>query len=480
MPTSIRGRLAMLVLASITLVWIFAFGWSYRQAAREVGEWDDARLVQLAQVLVLLDTNDLSILSRTRLDARNEYRHAGSGANEEDGDKTPREVLFEVHDASGRIIASSSRLVPLGASELPSAATTGARTVTLGGQRWHTYVLHGSATGRIVRVLESTNNRSDLTTGVARRIARPIVFALPFLAWLVWISIGRSLAPLKALSSTIGTRDAIKLEPIEMVTSPVEVRPLVDAINQLLSRLRLSMTRERAFTADAAHELKTPLAAIKVQAQVALSAHDAAQQRLAMQRVIQGVNRSAHLAEQLLLLARLDEHRTISVQPIALDALVQRVIAAHEPDAIRKHMRVDFVGGLRAEVIAEPALLDILLGNLIDNAIRYGNSGGRIEVAIRRDAHASVLTVSDNGPGVAAEQVARLTDRFFRVTGASANGSGLGLSIVARIAECFGGKLDFGTGISGLGLAVNISFPLPLIAHEDTASTAGASREYVR
>ena len=466
MPNSIRGRLALLVLASITLVWTIALGWSYRQATREVAEWDDARLVQLAQFIVLLDQNDLSILSKARIDARTEYSRHPTRATAADGDETPREALFQVLDANGRLLASSAHLASLGASESLAGATPGARIVTFGGRPWQIYVLQDNASGRTVRVLESTNSRSDLTTGVARRIAKPIALALPVLALLVWISIGHSLAPLKALSRAIRTRDASKLESIEIGPTPVEVRPLVDAINQLLSRLRLSITRERAFTADAAHELKTPLAAIKVQAQVALVTQDSAQQQLAMQRVVQGVDRSAHLAEQLLLLARLDEHHKIPAQPVALVALAQDAIAANEPDAQRKGMSVALVGEVHSEVMAEPVLMDILLDNLIDNAIKYGNAGGRVEVSIRRNTDAVMLTVGDNGPGVAPEDMQRLTDRFFRVTGTGANGSGLGLSIVARIAEYFGARLDFGTGISGQGLAVHVSFPLPAVASE--------------
>jgi two-component system sensor histidine kinase QseC len=209
-----------------------------------------------------------------------------------------------------------------------------------------------------------------------------------------------------------------------------------------------------------------------VQAQVALVAQDAGQQQLAMQRVVQGVDRSAHLAEQLLLLARLDEHHTIPSQPVALAALARDAITAKESDAQRKGMSVALVDEADTEVMAEPILMDILLDNLIDNAIKYGDAGDRVEVSIRRHEHAVMLTVRDDGPGVAAEDIARLTDRFFRVTGNGASGSGLGLSIVARIAEYFGARADFGTGIGGRGLAVDVSFPVPAVASEPIASTA--------
>ena len=229
--------------------------------------------------------------------------------------------------------------------------------------------------------------------------------------------------------------------------------------------MRQSIVRERTFTADAAHELKTPLAAIKVQAQVALAAQDTLQQRLAMERVVQGVDRSARLAEQLLLLARLDEHDRMPGSVLALDELTRDVIAANEEQAKRRGIGITLVGDARFEIVAEPVLVNILVDNLIDNALKYCDSADRVEVEIRRNnVHAAqtvVLTVRDNGPGVGIEEQGRLTDRFFRGTGTSSTGSGLGLglSIVARIVEYFGASLSFGAGIEGRGLAVEIAFP---------------------
>ena len=174
MSNSIRGRLALLVLASIALVWTIALGWSYRQATREVGEWDDARLVQLAQLIVLLDQNDLSVLSMIRIDARTEYGHRPGHASDSDGDKLPREALFQVRDADGRVLAGSAKLVSPGAFDAPAEATAGSRLITLGGRAWHSYVLHHSASGRAVRVLESTNSRSGCTACHSEHLsARP-------------------------------------------------------------------------------------------------------------------------------------------------------------------------------------------------------------------------------------------------------------------------------------------------------------------
>jgi two-component system sensor histidine kinase QseC len=228
----------------------------------------------------------------------------------------------------------------------------------------------------------------------------------------------------------------------------------------VLSRLRHSIERERAFTADAAHELKTPLAAIKVQAQVALAEPDAALRQLAMQRVVQGVDRSARLAEQLLLLARLDVQEKMSAEPLMPAAIAKDALLANERNAQQKDIRVTLAGDLRAKIIAEPVLIGILLDNLLDNAVKYGDTGGRIEVDVRHAHDRVQLTVRDDGPGVAQDDLgAHLTNRFFRATDTQASGSGLGLSILARIAEHFDARLHLGVGIGGRGLAVQLSFP---------------------
>jgi two-component system sensor histidine kinase QseC len=460
---SVRRRLMLLVFGSIAVVLSFTLACSYRAATHEVDKWDDARLMQVAHMLALLDQKDLSALSRTHIDARDEYSDNSTNASDEDGDKRPRNILFQVSEKNGHV-SGDPELVSLGNWGPLSGLESGARTMSLGDRQWHTYTLHDEASGRTVLVLEPTNHRSDLATGVARRIGRPILLALPVLALLVWISISKSLDSLRTVSRAISGRDAGKLDPIDTGIAPIEIRPLVDAINRLLSRLSLSMSRERAFTADAAHELKTPLAAIKVQAQVALSAQDVTQQRLAMQRVIQGVDRSAHLAEQLLQLARLDEYDKIPCSPVVLDPLARDAIVANEAEALRKDVSIILLADTHPEVIAEPALMRILLCNLIDNAIKYGNVGGRVEVAVWEDTHGVQLTVRDNGPGVAEDERGRLTDRFFRASGTSASGSGLGLSIVARIVAYFGAQLSFDTGIDGRGLTVEISFPRCTVA----------------
>ncbi|KWF25113.1 hypothetical protein WT56_22795 [Burkholderia pseudomultivorans] len=456
MSRSIRRRVSLMAVGCVTVVWIAAVFGSFRHATREIGEWDDARLVEYASLLAVLSPGDLDRLARSPPDSRVELPGRSSDP-ENDSDRQPRDVLFEVRDVQGSVIASS---LPAAAG-LPDAHDTlgTPETIVIRGTEWRMHTLRDRASGRSIRVMETANTHSDLATGIARGIVWPLIGALPVLALLLWYVIGRSLAPLKTLSAVIGARDARSLEPLGIATVPDEVRTLVDAIDRLLARLRQSIGRERAFTSDAAHELKTPLAAIKVQAQVALSTDDPARKQLAMQRVVQGVDRSARLAEQLLLLARLDEYEPIPTRAVGIRELVDAAVERHLAPASDK--AIDIVAGdLSARAIqADPILIGILLDNLLDNAIKYGRRGGRVEIGVHDDGATQRIVVRDDGPGVAADEHERIGDRFYRGSGTQAPGSGLGLSIVKRIAQYFGGSVQFGRGIDGAGLGIAIALP---------------------
>ncbi|WP_174921859.1 ATP-binding protein [Burkholderia metallica] len=456
---SIRRRVSSMALGCVTVVWLVAVLGGFRYATREIGEWEDARLVEYASLLVDLSAADLGRLARFPPDARVELdRGSARPSPESDGDRLPRDILFEVRDARGNVVASS---LPAEAAALPDIRNPrGApETIVIHDAPWRTHTLRDNASGRWIRVMEIANTRSDLATGIARGIVLPLIVALPVLALLLWYLIGRGLAPLKTLSTLIGARDARSLEPLAIATVPDEVRTLVDAIDRLLARLRQSIVRERAFTSDAAHELKTPLAAIKVQAQVAIASDDPARTQLAMQRVVQGVDRSARLAEQLLLLARLDEYERIPTRAVVVRELVDAAIDRHLQKASDK--AIDVVAGHVSgrAIDADPILIGILLDNLVDNAVKYGRAGGRIELAVHDDGGRQRIVVRDDGPGVAPGEHERLGDRFYRGSGAQSPGSGLGLSIVTRITQYFGGTVQFGAGIGGRGLGVAITLP---------------------
>ena len=447
---SIRQRLTLLVLSGVVVVWAYSLVSSYRQAIHEAEEWDETRIEQIAQAFAALGASDLPVFAGIAL---------GSSEDDDgDNDASPR-MLYQVSDAGGRILAASPGLASLDLPVFPAAASS---PIRFGNPKWHAYVLTDAARGRTVRIFEQRTHRSDLSAEVARRVARPLAFALPVLAVLIWLAIGHSLTPLRTLSEAIDARSPDSLDAIGTTGIPDEVRPLVTALNTLLQRLRGSLDRERAFTSDAAHELKTPLAAIKVQAQVALTARDPDRQRRAMQRVVEGVDRSTHMADQLLALARLDETVPMPGEDVDLASMVQACKNDHEPRAALKRISLTSRASDHTIVHAPPTLIRVLLDNLVDNAIKYGHEHGTVEIATWRDAGTICVQVRDDGPGVSSDKLSRLHDRFFRGADHDENGSGLGLSIVARIVAKLDGRLAYVDGLNGTGFGVRITLPVPV------------------
>lgn len=454
---SIRRRLSLFVLLCVGAVWGLAVFGSFRYASREVQEWEDARLVEYAMFIARLDAADVEQFAQLPFNAQIELSWPGwQKSPQSDSDRLPRDIHFALTDASHHIVSN----LPVSPSTFAESSDNMApRAINVGGTAWRLYQFRDPKSGRNVQVMELSNTRSDLATEAAMRIVWPLLLALPALAIILYYVIGRSLIPLDVLSETIRARDEHSLTPLNIASIPAEVETLVGAINRLLSQLRQSIVRERAFTSDAAHELKTPLAAIKVQAQVALTTSDPALQRLAMQRVVQGVDRSARLAEQLLLLARLDEQEHIPARALDTQDLIDEAIMRYAQPARDKAIALQGRLTSTRAINADPVLIGILIENLIDNAIKYGRPHGRVAVNTIDRGDKQCLAVLDDGRGVAETDFTRLTDRFYRGTEIQSPGSGLGLSIVERIVRYFNGTLRFGEGLEGRGLGVFVEFP---------------------
>jgi two-component system sensor histidine kinase QseC len=259
----------------------------------------------------------------------------------------------------------------------------------------------------------------------------------------------------------VAQRDPENLQPIAVDDCPAEVVPLVDSLNRLFGRVTKSIDNERRFTADAAHELRTPIAALRVQAQVARAAADDRERQRALDNVITGCDRATHLVEQLLTLARLDPaHVRRQSEPCDLRAVAKAAIGDIAPRAVAKGVDIELDEGPPTMTRGDAGLLAILIRNLVDNAVRYSPS--RTTVRVRIDpAGGSVgktLIVADEGPGVPAEALQHLGDRFYRAMGTGETGSGLGLSIVKRIAELHDAAVSFGVGPDGRGLQAKVAF----------------------
>ncbi|HEY3584934.1 MAG TPA: ATP-binding protein, partial [Casimicrobiaceae bacterium] len=308
------------------------------------------------------------------------------------------------------------------------------------------------------------DERAAIARQTALRTLVPFLALIPFFGVLLWVGAGWALAPLDAMSKAVAKRRPDALEPLEAGPLPTELQPLARNLNDLLARLDHALSSQRRFTADAAHELRTPLAALTLQRDLARRAQTRNDVTAALVDLEAGVQRASHVVEQLMTLARVEpeamaQKRTAcDLVAIAKDAIVARAALAAD-----KHIDLGLARETPAIVMGDPTSLGILLSNLLDNALRYTPQGGRIDVTIDRSDDAITLAVADTGPGIPPEARERVFDRFFRgeEQAGSAAGTGLGLSIVKRIVEAHGAAVDLGAPAQGSGLVVSVRFPIP-------------------
>lgn len=371
---------------------------------------------------------------------------ANDGAVLEDG------TVVQIWDASGaRLYFSHPRAL------LPARAELGFTTVDTPSGAWRVYsAIVGS---NVVQAAQPMRVRRTMAAGVALRTLWPFLALLPVLGAAILVLVRRGLAPLDDLARDVARRSERSLEPVPVGAAPEEVRPLVHALNDLLQRLEHSLATQRAFVADAAHELRTPLAALRLQSQLVERAPDDAARREALGAMGAGLARAAHLVEQLLTLARQEPGASgaTDLAPCRLADLAREAVASRAVLAVERGIDLGVGRQDEGRVAGSAGALAILLGNLVDNALRYTPSGGRVDVEVLRDGDALVLAVSDTGPGIPPEERERVFDRFYRLPGSPGAGSGLGLAIVRRIAEAHGAEVVLDERAGG-GLVARVRF----------------------
>lgn len=367
--------------------------------------------------------------------------------------RRPRRVAFQVFQGDELLTRS------VNAPDAPLLDGPGFGDVMLQSERWRVFALAGEY-GTRVYVAELHAVREEVARNAALRSVLPLVVTAPLLALAVWWVVRRALVPLERVGLAVATRGPADLSPLGESSLPVEVAPLVAALDGLLGRLGRSLEHERRLTADAAHELRTPIAAIRAQAQVArTSTHDDERTR-ALDGVITGCDRAARLADQLLALSRLEAEDALRRERTDLRAVIVDVLAEAAPRAIRAGVELELGEGAAVYAHADALLFGVLVRNLVDNALRHGAEGGHVHVSVHADGADAVLEVSDAGRGVAPELLSRLGQRFQRADDAAAPGSGLGLSIVLRVAALHGGHVSFAaTGPDGRGFRATVKLP---------------------
>ncbi|MDB6089452.1 MAG: two-component sensor histidine kinase [Gammaproteobacteria bacterium] len=356
-------------------------------------------------------------------------------------------------------------------SVLPDITTIGFSSVTTSEGRWRVYGTQ--ALTKVIQVAQPMHVREQQAVDLALKTLRPFALLLPVLAFLIWLAVGGALEPLRRLTSLVKSRRVDALDPLPNERLPDEVRPLVGALNDLLGRLGAALDRERAFMADAAHELRTPLTALHLQMGMLARAENEAERNEAMERLSAGVQRAIRLVEQMLSFARQEPRAEPGRVRVALADIAREIVAELVPLADAKNIDLGISNSEPAFVLGDPEALRTLMRNLVDNAVRYTPSGGRVDVSVENSTHVAepsashlpatathaVLKVIDNGPGIPPEERLRVLDRFYRPAGTSPSGSGLGMAIVKAIADSHAATLKLEPGSDGRGLAVTLYFP---------------------
>jgi two-component system OmpR family sensor kinase len=343
-------------------------------------------------------------------------------------------------------------------SGLPNRARLGYATVATSEGEWRVFSIQQG--GQILQVAQPMAIRQRLAAAAALRTLAPFLILLPGLGLLIWFIVGRGLTPLVAVAGAVKARTAAALHPLPERDLPAEIQPLVTALNDLLARLGRTLAAQRDFVADAAHELRTPLTALRLQVQLAERAREPQERASAFAALRQGLDRTTHLVEQLLTLAR--QEPEAADQPfgaVDLGELVHEVVAVLEPLAAARSIDLGVTRNEAGTVQGAREGLRALLVNLVDNAIRYTPEKGRVDVASYREGSRAVLSVIDTGPGIPPEERERVFDRFYRRVGSQTSGSGLGLSIVRDIARRHHAQVVLDAGPAGRGLAVCVVFP---------------------
>lgn len=365
---------------------------------------------------------------------------------------------FQLWDGDGKLLLSSEKQTPT----TPLINKPGLGDKIINGQKWRTFTIYDSQRGVILVLAEQYSARHTMIHDMLVSDTYLTLFIYPLSGMFIWLIIGSGLKSIRFFAKEMAERAADHLDPVDLNEVPVEISPLVDELNKLFLRLQQAFEREQRFAADAAHELHTPLAALKTQAQVALKTTDPQECYMHLKQVIASVDRCSHVVQQLLTLCRLSPETIMPEHfvQVNLSRIAAEVIAQLVPQAFLKQIEIELIAKEpEYMLLGNTTGLHVLIRNLVDNAIRYTPVGGLIKVLIFNQRGSIVLQVIDNGPGIPDKLRARVFERFFRVLGTNAQGSGLGLAIVEQIAKLHKGSISLDAPEEGTGLQVEVRFP---------------------
>ena len=425
---SLRRQVLARVLGTFLLALLVVLAVSYHRAQHEIEEVFDAELAQTAKligklILANLDSKgDEGVVAEQILLKRNLHKYE-------------KNISYQVWLGDELVLRSASAPVK------PLATGSGYQNVRVDGAEWRVLGVYPEGTDYSIYTAENNVARDELAWEYTIESWGILLWAIPLFALVIFFTVDRGLRPLERLSEEVRRRDIDKLEPVDNRDVPRELLPLVDALNEMLSRLDEAIQREKQFTSDASHELRTPLAAIRLHAQLALKAGDMDGMKASLEKVMSSVDRSTHLVEQLLMLARLSpDSGAFPVSEVDLgrlcDAVNEEVTVLAEEKGVTMERLLH--GEVLQPVLVNEQLMFTILRNLLDNAIRYSPENGRVTCEVIQTPAETVISIADEGPGIPPDQLESVTRRFVRLAGQEVQGCGLGLAIVSQAAKCMG------------------------------------------
>lgn len=451
---SLRSHLMERLLTSLFLLWLTSSGVGYFATLNYANYPYDQVLLERAHM----------VAEQIRLGSGQERFDFKPNLPDGSDPGIADQVVYTVSDSGGKKIAGNADLSrPLSyrmgktGPIFSNGEQNGERT------RMVSLVYASPSGGEIfqLHLSETTHQRQALIRGILAYIVIPQLLLIALAVAAVLYGLKRGLMPLERLRREVAMRHRDDLSMLDASKAPLEVHPLIDAVNNLLDKLKQAMQAQKRFIADASHQLRTPLAGMKTQAELALRENDATRKQHVLEQLLAGSRRSTHLVNQLLALARNepDGQGNYTFTRLDINRLARGCTAHWVPAALEKNIDLGFEEApLRAMVRGDATSLAEMLNNLIDNAIRYTQAGGHITVSVSAAGEGVELCVEDNGPGIEPQYRERVFERFFRILGSGQNGSGLGLAIVAEIAKRHAARLDLGEGSGSNGTRVCIRF----------------------
>src|ERR1700694_2719089 len=425
--TSLRTRLFAILVAATGLIWLCAVAWIYIRTKNEVEHVLDTRLQEAARMVQSLVANS---------DGTGSHNTQADPAVVPPQASYERQLSCQIWSLEGRLVARSSGAP----NESLSDHANGFSERVVDGETWRVYAVEDATKGVRVMVGDRLGLRERLVTDLIKGLLAPTLLIIPLLGLLIWTSLGRGLRPLQNMAEELQKRDAEDMRAIDARHAPREIRPVVGALNKLFGKVDAARQHEREITAFAAHELRTPLAGLKTQAQVAIATEDPAARESALRHIVASVDRTARLVRQLLAMARLDAQSEVEWKDeVNLPRLLEEITS---PDAAAGPAKVVLDPSLDdVTIVTNRDLLTISLRNLHENAIQHMQKEGVVKWSVATDKSRAAITIDDEGPGIPDNELLLVTNRFFRGQHKSSSGTGLGLAIVQLALEKIGGSL---------------------------------------